>query len=209
MPRPRGKLVTVLKPCSVLTVALILLFLISDAVPARAQDFFGLFKIFAPPPAPVAPVPNSVPSDLGFGSAPERSKPKAHPRPKPAPAEEAEVKKPVEPRRPGEMDNPVPALLDDSTLRAGDMVMFPDGLRVFTGRIGSRHKVSDFTPLAQAERAVSRETRKLVSNLRPGENVAWSADTGRARGKLADITKDTTTTSSVKRRSGVKEFRRR
>ena len=89
------------------------------------------------------------------------------------------------------------------------MVMFPDGLRVFTGRGGSQHKVSDFTPLAQAGKAVSRETRKMVSKLRPGENVAWSADAVRSRGKLADITNDVAATGSVKRPGDGKEPRKR
>ena len=97
------------------------------------------------------------------------------------------------------MDNPVPALLADSTLQAGDLVMFPDGLRVFTGRAGKQHSMADFKPLAQAGKALSRATRKLVAHLLPSENPAWSMDGLKAGSKLAANTKDVATTGSVKR----------
>ena len=195
MPRLGTRLGMGLKPCSALTVALIAPFVVSDAVPARAQDFFGLFKAFAPPPAPVAP---AQPLNIRLDPAPERLKPKARARSKPAPVEQAEVKKPVEPRKPGQLDNPVPALLGDSTLRPGDMVMFPDGLRVFTGKPGNQHKLADFKPLAQAKKALSRDMRKLVANLLPSENPAWSTAGLESGSKLAANTKDVVTTGSVK-----------
>jgi hypothetical protein len=100
------------------------------------------------------------------------------------------------------MDNPVPALLADSTLQPGDMVMFPDGLRVFTGKPGSQHKMADFKPLSQAGKALSREMRKLVAHLLPSENPAWSTDGLNSRSKLAANTKDVATTGSVKRTGG-------
>ena len=175
-------------------------------VPARAQGLFDFLRGFsqpvpaAPPPQPVEVQPNS------FADQPRR---RSAARPKPAPVEVLEIKTPIQARHPVDMENPFPALLADSTLRPGDMVMFPDGLRVFTGRVGSRHKVSDFTPVAQAGKALSRETRKLVSKLHPGENVAWSSDAVRARGKLADTGKDIDTTGSVRRPEGDKKSRMR
>lgn len=175
-------------------------------VPARAQGLFDFLRGFtqpvpaAPPPQPVELQPNS------FDDQPRR---RSSARPRPAPVEVLQVKAPIQARHPGDMDNPFPALLADSTLRPGDMVMFPDGLRVFTGRVGSRHKVSDFTPIARAGKALSRETRKLVSNLHPGENVAWSTDAVRSGGKLADIAEDTDTTGSVKRLAAEKRTRKR
>ena len=105
---------------------------------------------------------------------------------------------PIEPKPPGEIANPVPALLADSTLRPGDMVMFPDGLRVFTGKPGSSHKLTDFKPLAQAGRHLSRATRKLVAHLLPAENIAWNTDAVRSGGKLAANADDVTNTGSVK-----------
>jgi len=100
----------------------------------------------------------------------------------------------------GEIDNPVLALLADRTLRRGDMVMFPDGLRVFAGRTGGPHKLTDFKPVAQAGKLLSRETRKLVKHLLPAENIAWSTDAVRSGGKLAVNTDDVATTGSVTRR---------
>ena len=176
--------------CSVAAMALVLSSAIG-AVPAQAQDFFGFFRAFAPPPAPAY---------QPFGD--DRSSPRAwrkpKPRPKPLAVEQAEIKKPIEPRTPGEMDNPVPALLADSTLQSGDLVMFPDGLRVFTGRMGDRHTMADFKPVAQAGKHLSRATRKLVAHLLPGENPAWSMDGVKSGNKLAANTKDVMTTSSLK-----------
>jgi hypothetical protein len=97
------------------------------------------------------------------------------------------------------MDNPVPALLTDSTLQPGDMVMFPDGLRVFTGKPGSQHKLDDFKPLSKAGKALSREMRKLVAHLLPSENPAWTTDGVITGNQLAANTKDVGTTGTVKR----------
>jgi hypothetical protein len=112
-------------------------------------------------------------------------------------AVEPEIKKPIQPKPLGEIANPVPTLLADSTLRPGDMVMFPDGLRVFTGKPGSSHKLADFKSLAQAGRHLSRATRKLVAHLLPAENLAWNTDAVRTGGKLAANTDDISTTGSV------------
>lgn len=197
------RLTTLIKPCSVVMVALTVPFAMS-AMPAQAQGIFGLFRAFSQPAAP-APLPQS------FGAQPdpgvEQPRRKARPRPKPVVEEQVEVRKPIAPKPPGEIANPVPALLADSTLRPGDMVMFPDGLRVFTGKPGSAHRLADFTPLAQASKHLPRATRKLVQHLLPGENVAWSTDAVRSGGKLAANTDDVSTTGSVKRSDGRKASR--
>lgn len=205
MPKLGMRLITLTKPCSILIVALALPFAIS-AVPAQAQGIFGLFSAFSQP-TPQAPQPQSFgyQSDPGF----EQPRRKARPRPKPVAVEKLEVKKPIEPKPPGEIANPVPALLADSTLRPGDMVMFPDGLRVFTGKPGSAHKLADFKPLAQAGKHLSRSTRKLVQHLLPSENIAWSTDAVRSGGKLAANTDDVSTTGSVKRPESRKASRLR
>ena len=183
------------KPCSVLTIALILPFTIT-AVPAQAQGIFGLFRAFSQPAAPTPP-----PQPFGYQPDPgvEPPRRKARPRPTPVVVEQPEIKKPVEPKPVGEIANPVPALLADSTLCPGDMVMFPDGLRVFTGKPGGIHKLSDFKPLAQAGKHLSRATRKLVAHLIPGENIAWNADAVRSGGKLAANTDEVSTTGNVNR----------
>jgi len=195
MPQIGTKPVTLSKLCNMLMMGFAFLFLIS-AVPARAQDIFGFFRAFAPPPAPV---PAYQPFDSYRSPARERRKPKL--LPKPASAEQVESKKPIEPRARGEMDNPVPALLADSTLHPGDMVMFPDGLRVFTGRAKDQHTMADFKPLAQAGKHLSRATRKLVAHLLPSENPAWSIDSLKTDKKLAANTNDAEATANVKRAS--------
>jgi hypothetical protein len=192
------------KPCSVLGLALILPLAVST-VPARAQDFFGFFRASSQPVA-------SPPVSQQFEYQPNpviQPRRKARPRPKPVAVEQPEIKKPIEPKAAGEIANPVPALLADSTLRPGDMVMFPDGLRVFTGRPGGSHKLEDFKPLAQAGKHLSRATRKLVAHLLPAENIAWNADAVRSGGKLAANTDDVSTTGSVNRPGNRKGSRSR
>lgn len=163
-------------------------------VPAHAEGLFGFLRLFAPPPAP-------APAYRPFEErAPDFTQPRPKPvRPKPAPAEPTAIKMPDKPKAPGEIDNPVPALLADGTLRPGDMVMFPDGLRVFTGKPGDHHKLADFTPLSKAGKSLSKETRKLIADLHPGVNTAWSTAGLESKSKLAANTGDVTTTGSIRR----------
>jgi hypothetical protein len=197
--------ITLVKPCSVLAVALILPVMVGP-VSAQAQGLFGFLRALTQPAAP-APAPQ--PFGYQPDSALEQPRRKARPRLKPVAMEQAEIKKPVEPKPVGEIPNPVPALLADNTLRPGDMVMFPDGLRVFTGKPGGPHKLADFKPLAQARKHLSRETRKLVAHLLPAENIAWSTDAVRSGGKLAANTDDVTITGSVNMPSNRKGSRSR
>src|SRR5215213_1479600 len=162
----------------------LLLSLLVGAAPARAQDFFGLFRLFSPPP-----VPTYQPYD--YRSVPNFERPVVRRRPKPVVANDGPKPPPV-PKAPGEVTNPVPELLADSTLQPGDMVMFPDGLRVFTGRPGSPHTLADFEPAARAGRTVSPATRKLLATLPPGSNPAWSAE---SLGRLAVVSRASTTGS--------------
>jgi hypothetical protein len=166
-----------------------ILVLTTSAVPARAQDVFGLLRLFLPP-APSAPVYR--PAEQPGGQTMER--PAARSRPKAVQAEPPAIKMPLKPRAPGEISNPVPELLADSSLRPGDMVMFPDGLRVFTGRPGGQHRLADFEPVSQ-----SGKTSRLAATLQPGTNPAWNAETGRPTDKMAANTKAVATTGAVKR----------
>jgi hypothetical protein len=193
MPRLGMGLVRLIKPFSILTVALSPPFAIS-AVPAQVQGIFGLFRVFSQPAAPASP-----PQLFGYQPDPgvEQPRRKARPRPKSVAVEQLEIKKPIEPKPLGEIANPVPALLADSTLRPGDMVMFPDGLRVFTGTPGSSHKLTDFKPVTQAGEHLSRATCKLAAHLLPAENLAWNTDAVRSGGKLAANTDNVLKTGNV------------
>ena len=93
--------------------------------------------------------------------------------------------------------NPHLALMTDPTLRPGDIVMFPDGPRVFEGQAGKRHAMSDFVPFAKAK-GLTKTDRKYLTALRTGVNDAWveaAADT-----KVAQTARDVETTGSVSRK---------
>lgn len=62
--------------------------------------------------------------------------------------------------RPGP-SNPIAALMRDETLRPGDIVVMPDGPKVFKGDPGDRHKISDFQDVRRSP-AVDRKTRQLL-----------------------------------------------
>jgi hypothetical protein len=122
----------------------------------------------------MAPVPAYQPFD--DRSVPGFERYRLRPRPKPIRLEQPPTPVPVKPKAPGEVANPVPDLLTDSTLRPGDLVMFPDGLRIFTGRPGSQHALADFRPASRAGKSISPATRKLLAAFPPGVNPAWSAE---------------------------------
>jgi hypothetical protein len=93
-------------------------------------------------------------------------------------------------------ENPLAALLNDSTLRHGDVVMFPDGPRVFRGASGGRHRVEDFVRVARSG-DVASASRKTLLAMRPGENDAWSADVVTGRGQMARRIADVESTGSI------------
>ena len=95
---------------------------------------------------------------------------------------------PASPKDPGRVENPVPGLLSDRTLRSGDLAMFPDALRVFTGRRGASHGLADFAPLARAGAALPASLRRLAAGLRPGWNRAWSTAGLAVGGRIAEGT---------------------
>jgi hypothetical protein len=55
----------------------------------------------------------------------------------------------------------VASLMSDPTLQPGDIVVFPNGPRVFRGHGGSRHRARDFEDL-RASRLVDNATRRTV-----------------------------------------------
>ncbi|HEY8565307.1 MAG TPA: hypothetical protein VIL65_07390 [Beijerinckiaceae bacterium] len=59
---------------------------------------------------------------------------------------------------------PLQAILRDDTLRPGDIVMFPDGPRVFNGQTSEKHKAASFEPVAKS-RLVTASARKALAAL--------------------------------------------
>jgi hypothetical protein len=100
------------------------------------------------------------------------------------------------PPDPDKRENPLAALLRDPTLRHGDIVMFPNGPRVFRGEPGSRHSPNDFAPLAAA-RDMAPSIRKIVLAMPVGENGAWSAQTVDGRGRIAQRLPNVDVTGSL------------
>lgn len=169
------------------------LFLGAAAVAAQPAAAQSLFDVLFGRPIARAPVyePTYYPYARAFERAPVRRRPKVVRAPPP-------VQMPAKPKPVGQVTNPVPELLADSTLRRGDIVVFPDGPRVFNGDHGTRHSLADFEPVSRAASLVPASTRKLVSNLKPSVNMAWSTDKPAAQNKLAVNTRDVETTGSVK-----------
>jgi hypothetical protein len=85
--------------------------------------------------------------------------------------------------------NPLPLLLADDTLRYGDVVMFPDGPRVFTGSPGKSHSVSDFEKLVATGKKAARSVREALVRFKAGVNDAWReiavGRDGKVKGALA------------------------
>lgn len=101
------------------------------------------------------------------------------------PVEAKEEPKPdAKPRDPSERPNPLVSLLADPTLRRGDIVMFPDGPRVFKGQPGEKHVLLDFAK-PSASSGLPSSARKVLAAMPVGENSAWSSDTGAATGRIA------------------------
>jgi hypothetical protein len=143
-------------------------------VPANGQDSGGIYEFFqaereraARPAAPVAALPPVI-----------RVTPAEQPRlarlasPASGTGESATPVLPQTPKPMNQVENPVPALFTDATLRPGDLVAFPDGLRVFRGQVGGRHALSDFVP-ARSDKRASASIRRYATAVRVGRNDAW------------------------------------
>ena len=105
------------------------------------------------------------------------------------------VEKPKPVLRPEDIPaNPHLALMTDPTLVPGDIVIFPDGPRVFQGQPGKRHAAKDFVVLSKAKE-LSKADRKYLTALRTGVNEAWAEETTET--KTARNTRDVETTGSV------------
>src|SRR5215213_2540309 len=116
---------------------LVLIPLAGSAAPAQAQDLLGFLRSLLPP-ALQNPF-DSTRSDI------ERRP--VHRRPQVVGVDQPAIERPLKPKAPGEVTKAVPELLADSTLRYGDIVMFPDGPRAFVGGSGAQHALTDFEPM--------------------------------------------------------------
>ena len=173
--------------------ATLLLVFAAGASPAQAEDLFGfLGRLFGGGPR-VSPAP------LHYRPAPYAGRRIMHRRARLARAEEPSARPAIKPKPMGEVTNPIPQLLADSTLRRGDIVMFPDGPRVFTGLSRKDHALADFERISTSTKAISPGTRKLLANIRPGSNDAWALEPPKGAEKLASV-KDVETTGSIRRR---------
>jgi hypothetical protein len=97
-----------------------------------------------------------------------------------------------------ERPNPLPALLADATLRPGDIVIFPDGARVFQGTPGPRHHPRDFVKVANAK-GLPKDTRKILAAMKVAPDwVAWANEDPK-RKTVAQNVRDVETTGSVRK----------
>ena len=125
------------------------------SAPAQAQNFFealfGGLGFRAPRPAPspylAPPPPLYVPQ--------QRSIRRAKPAVATAPVEKTTVPKQA---RAASMAELLRDILDDETLRRGDVVVFADGPRVFVGGGPAPHDMSDFQDIRKS-RLVGKNTR--------------------------------------------------
>src|SRR5215212_6723700 len=150
------------------------------AWPARAEDsgFWDVIRSMSGGGRSFAPAPWFPQPSFRRGAA-ERA---ARPAPQVARLPEKAVAD-RHPPDPSKRPNPLVTLLSDPTLRNGDIVMFPDGPRVFRGDPGTRHATADFVQVSRAK-DMAASTRKLVAALPVGENNAWSS-TAVAQGQIA------------------------
>jgi len=172
--------------------------------PARAEDsgFWDVIRSMSRGYDNFAPSP-----DWGERRAARRAARQAR---RPAPARTQVVRLPEQPASvlkaadPLQRPNPLATLLRDPTLRKGDIVMFPDGPRVFAGDHGTRHAMADFVS-ASRSKTVAKSTRKVLASLPVGENSAWNADAAGAGGRLAqsapDVAADVEATGAVSGKS--------
>ena len=116
---------------------------------------------------------------------------------------EREAPKPqvaAKPPDPATRENPLAALLNDRTLRPGDVVVFPDGPRVFKGTPGPTHALVDFVKLPAAK-GISRSARTALAKVSVGDNDAWRSDLRAAKEQVAQTAPDVQTTGAIARRS--------
>jgi hypothetical protein len=171
------------------------------AVPAVGEDAGIYAFIHSQRPeratAPARPMPEIALPRFDVQAPRARlARPRAVSRPREEREEAGKPVMPVAARPIGEVSNPVPALLADKTLRPGDIVVFPDGPRLFKGQPGGRHALSDFVKIASAK-GLPQPARKIVSAMLVGRNDAWSMEELRPDRRLAGRARDIEATGST------------
>lgn len=160
-----------------------------STTPASSQDLFSLLFGGLARPQMVPAVPYY---DDGYVY---RRPVRRHRVVRRKPVEAATPKMPLKAKDPSELINPVPLILTDSTLRRGDVVVFPDGPREFRGGPGSHHRLADFVPLRDGGKKLLASNRAYKGPFPIAQNEAWSV-----QDKVAQ-TRDIDTTGSVRRAS--------
>ncbi|WP_194075113.1 hypothetical protein [Methylobacterium durans] len=80
--------------------------------------------------------------------------------------------------------NPNAALMHDSTLRKGDIVITTNGPKVFTGKTEARHAAGDFEPVSRSS-AVDRKTRTLLAAMVAPHGAVPADEARKAMAKLS------------------------
>ncbi len=153
-------------------------FFVSEAARAAPPVARPAPVVPAAPLPMLAPVPRSSPergrteravqgfpsSKARYARLPQPTEAAAKPRGLDATRKlEAEPKKPQAPVR-LDLSDPIKAVLKDPTLQAGDIVIFPDGARVFTGKSKGPHRLSSFED-AGSSQLVPKSSRVALAGL--------------------------------------------
>ncbi|WP_132255327.1 hypothetical protein [Methylobacterium segetis] len=92
--------------------------------------------------------------------------------------------------------NPNAALMHDSTLRKGDIVITTNGPNVFTGKAEERHAAGDFEPVSRSS-AVDRKTRKLLAAMVAPHGALPADEARKAMAKLSRSSEPATAPAAV------------
>jgi hypothetical protein len=130
-----------------------MLAIVSAPAPARAGLFDFLFNPKAPVWNPFAPTPEAQP-------APQRAAPVQKNKPRQAAAHRLRH---VEKVRLSNLPLASRDFMDDSSLRDGDAVMTPNGIKIFTGPRGARHSPQSFASLGEIKGLGKRERSALAA----------------------------------------------
>lgn len=140
----------------------------------RTEGYGGMRPRTAAPPAPVyLPAPRRAQTLVRPRTSFARL-PRAPERIKPAPVERSEPAPPRPKARTLNGGDPVAALMNDPTLRNGDIVVFPEGPRVFRGG-SAPHRQADFEDLSRS-RAISAGVRSRILAMTGGARARSGAE---------------------------------
>src|SRR5215207_9247245 len=120
---------------------------------SRAPERVRHVSLLHPVPVRIRPasLPGPAPVQKRRSSEPSAVKEKVR--------EEGKIK--LVPREP--LDGPVAALMKDPTLRRGDVVVLPDGPKVFKGGRTTPHRLSDFEDVRRTKLVGEKTRRQLTA----------------------------------------------